>query len=83
VGSQVLSKKNGYVRTNWLYTWTGTLNERYRVRVTVKFSPDHEKVEIKSEAEYGGIAGWIIGYDTRLLSTIKSDIMGNVGRTTR
>lgn len=80
---EVLSRENGYLRTNWLYTWTGRLNERYRVRVTAKFSPDHKKIELKSEAEYGGAGMWVMGYDTRLLETIKSDIMGSIGRTTR
>lgn len=80
---EVLSKEDGYIRTNWLYTWTGELKENYRVRVTAKFSPDRSKVEVKSEAEYGGPGAWVAGYDTRLLETIKGDIMGTVGRTTR
>lgn len=80
---EVLSKTDGYARTNWLYTWTGKLKENYRVRVTAKFSPDHSKVEIKSEAEFGGPGRWVTGYDTRLLATVKSDIMGTIGRTTR
>ena len=80
---EVISKENGYIRTGWLYTWTGQVMENYRVRVTVKFSPDKTKCEIKSEAEYGGSGKWVMGYDTRLLATIKSDIMGTIGRTTR
>ncbi len=80
---EVISKEDGYIRTGWLYTWTGRLMENYRVRVTAKFSPDHSKVEVKSEAEYGGPGSWIQGYDTRLLETLKTDIMGNMGRTTR
>lgn len=80
---EVLSKDNGYLRTNWQYTWTGRVNERYRVRVTGKFSPDKKKLEMKSEAEFGGAGYWVQGYDTRLLSTLKTDIMGTVGRTTR
>jgi len=80
---EVLSKENGYLRTNWLYTWTGEVKENYRVRVTVKFTPDQTKCEIKSEAEYGGSGSWIMGYDTRLLATIKTDVMGTIGRTTR
>ena len=79
----VLSKEDGYARTAWLYTWTGEVDENYRVRVTSKFSPDKKKVEIKSEAEYGGPGKWVMGYDSRLLSTIKTDVMGTVGRTTR
>ena len=80
---EILSRQDGYIRTSWLYTWTGTVNENYRVRVTAKFSPDHKKVEVKSEAESGGPGQWVVGYDTRLLETIKADIMGTVGRTTR
>jgi ribosomal protein S17E len=80
---EILSQQDGYMRTTWLYTWTGTVRENYRVRVTAKFSPDHKLVEIKSEAEYGGSGNWISGYDTRLLETIKTDVMGKVGRTTR
>jgi len=38
---------------------------------------------MKSEAEYKGPGGWTRGYDTRLLSTLKSDIMGKIGRATR
>lgn len=80
---EILSKDDGYIRTGWLYTWTGKLMENYRVRVTIKFSPDHTKVEVKSEAEFGGQGQWVTGYDTRLLETLKSDIMGSIGRTTR
>ena len=80
---EVLSREDGYMRTNWLYTWTGRLMENYRVRVTAKFNPDHKQLGIKSEAEYGGPGRWIMGYDSRLLATIKSDIMGSIGRTTR
>ncbi len=80
---QIMSKEDGYIRTNWLYTWTGEVLDHYRVRVTVKFAPNNEKLEIKTEAEYGGHGYWVIGYDTRLLETMKSDLMGTVGRTTR
>lgn len=80
----MISKEGGYGRTNWIYTWNdkGRFTEKYRTRVTFKFSPDRKKVDIKTEAEYGGEPKWIRGYDTRLLSTIKQDISGVVGRTT-
>jgi len=80
---EVLSRQDGYARTVWLYTWTGKVNENYRVRVTAKFSPDRKKVEIKSEAEFGGSGNWRMGYDVRLLQTVRTDIMGTIGRTTR
>ena len=80
---EVMSREDGYVRTGWLYSWTGQVQENYRVRVTAKFSPDRSKLEVKSEAEFGGPGRWVVGYDTRLLETLKMDIMGNIGRTTR
>lgn len=76
---EVSQKENGYIRTGWLYTWTGEVTDYYRVRITIKFSQDRKKLELKTEAYYKDYTG----YDTRLLSTIKSDIMGSVGRTTR
>lgn len=80
---EILSKEDGYIRTSWLYTWTGEVNENYRVRVTAKFSPDRTVCELKSEAEYGGPGNWVMGYDSRLLVTLKTDVMGTIGRTTR
>ena len=80
---EVISKDNGYIRTNWLYTWTGVMSEDYRVRVTVKFSPDHRKLELKSEAQFHTSTGWVLGTDEALLQTLKTDVMGSVGRSTR
>lgn len=80
---EVISKDNGYIRTNWLYTWTGVMSEDYRVRVTIKFSPDQKKVDVKSEAQFKTLTGWVLGTDEALLQTLKTDIMGSVGRSTR
>lgn len=79
----MISKDGGYGRTNWIYTWNtkGKYTEKYRTRVVFKFSADRKKVDIKTEAEFGGEPNWIKGYDTRLLSTMKQDISGVVGRT--
>lgn len=80
---EVISKEDGYMRTGWLYAWTGKVMEDYRVRVTAKFSPDRTMVEIKSEAEYGGANNWEIGYDTRLLQTLKADLISAMGRVAK
>jgi len=76
---EVAQKENGYMRTGWLYSWTGQVTDFYRVRITVKFPEDKKSVEIKAEAYCRDY----VGYDSRLLDTYKSDIMGLVGRTTR
>jgi len=75
---EVSQKENGYIRTGWLYTWTGKYTHEYKVRATVKFSSDHRIVEVVSDAFYEDR----IGYDAGLLQTLKTDIRGAVGRTT-
>lgn len=82
---EMISKDGGYLRTSWIYTWwkVGERTENYRVRAIVKFSPDGRKVDIKTEANYLRGKQWLVGSDTRLLETVKTDIMGVVGRTTR
>ena len=82
---EMISKDGGYIRTSWIHTWwkEGTHTKNYKVRAIIKFPPSGNKVDIKTEAAflYNGV--WISGMDTRLLQTVKTDIMGVVGRTTR
>ena len=86
---EVLSKEDGYLRTGWLYSWTGKLRQSYKVRAVIKFTPGKKKVEIKSEAQHfrsgflGLGRGWELGTDEYLTTTLRTDIMGKVGRTTR
>ena len=76
---EILDRDNGYIRTGWLYTWTGKRSEAYSVRITVNFKNNNRVVSFKPEAMYKNVTG----YDTRLLQTIKTDIMGLLGRETR
>lgn len=81
----MISKEGGYGRTQWSYTWNkkGKHTDNYRARVIFKFSADRTKVDIKTEAEFGGEPNWEKkGWDSKLLQTVKEDIMGVVGRTT-
>jgi len=80
----LISKEGGYGRSQWIYTWNDKdkYDTKYRTRIVFKFSPDKTKVDIKTEAEYGGERNFEKGWDTRLLQTMKQDIMGVVGRTT-
>jgi len=79
----MISKDGGYGRTNWSYTWNtkSKYTKKYRTRVIFKFSADRSKVDVKTEAEYGGEPRWVKGFDTRLLQTVKQDVSGVVGRT--
>ena len=82
---EMISKDGGYLRTSWIYTWwkAGQITQNYRVRAIVKFAPNRETVDIKTEAQYLEGGQWVLGTDTRLLQTVKTDIMGLVGSTTR
>ncbi len=80
---EMMEKDTGYLRTAWLYSWTGEQRQDYRVRLKVKFNKEDHTVAIISEAQYGGPDSWVNGSDTELLEKIKSDLMGSLGRTTR
>ncbi|VGO20643.1 hypothetical protein [Pontiella sulfatireligans] len=79
----VAMKEEGYLRTEWLYTWSGNYLSNYRVRMTIKFSPDHKNLKFRTEAQYLEDENWVVGTDSRLMSTLKTDLMGTIGRTTR
>lgn len=76
-------REEGYLRTGWMHSWSGTYQTGYRVRVTIKFSPDRTKLQFLSEAQALMGKNWVIGTDARLVSTLKTDLMGTIGRTTR
>lgn len=79
----VAMKEEGYLRTEWLYSWSGRYDPAYTVRITVKFSDDRKRLDVKSEALLGIGTSRVLGVDTRLASTVKTDLMGTIGRTTR
>ncbi len=84
---EVISKEDGYLRTGWSHSWTGSVSDFYKVRTIVKFNAAKTKVEVKSEAQFlsrGLLSpGWQMGTDERLTATMRTDIMGKVGRVTR
>jgi hypothetical protein len=82
---EMVSKDGGYVRTTWAYDWLtpGEESHDYRVRTVLKFSPDHKRLDLKSEAQYQDDGDWSIGTDSQLTRALRTDLMGVVGRTTR
>ena len=82
---EMISKDGGYIRTTWAYDWIkpGEQSQNYRVRTVLKFSPDRRRIDLKTEAQYLNGRNWASGTDSRLLRTLKTDLMGVVGRTTR
>lgn len=78
----MIHEDSGYTRAGWNCTWTGERAESYRVRATVKFTPDRYPVHVRSEAAYGDEGRRQIGLDDRLLKTLKTDIASVLRRTT-
>jgi len=76
-------KEEGYIQTGWLNTWGGLYQDNYKVRVTVKFAANRRTLQMKTEAWAMDDGKWYIGTDSRLMATLKTDLMGTVGRTTR
>ena len=83
---EVLEKDSGYLRSSWKYTYIirGTVSDKYRSRIIVKFvGDDWEVAQVKCESNWLETRGWILGYDTRLLEDVYGDIQGRVGRIRR
>ncbi len=86
---ELVDKNSGYLRTAWTYGISGSSSQRYRGRLTVKFSDVKapEKVEIKTDAAWFstnnpfGYAGWIPGYDTAFQRDVFTALSGRLGRT--
>lgn len=92
---EIMDKDSGYLRTGWIYTESGTERSNYRSRVTLKFSPDKRKLELKADALFhrmktGSLSGrlirdygWVPGTDTQLLNDVYGDISALLGRVRR
>lgn len=78
---EMISKPDGYLRTGWHFGWTGRNTPNYKVRIIVKYSQKRKVVDIKCEAEQLTRQGWIMGFDTALIQTVRTDISGRVSGT--
>jgi hypothetical protein len=76
-------REDGYLQTDWKHDWSGQYLPNYRVRVTIKFSADKKVLQFKPEAQAFNGTSWVSGVDSRLVSTLKTDLMGTVGRIAR
>ena len=81
---EMVSAEAGYARTSWTsWRFDSANHPDYRVRVILKFAPRRDSLSIKTDANFLRDDRWVVGSDTALLETLKTDIMGVVGRTTR
>ena len=82
---EVIDKDSGYIRTAWMFTTSGKVDENYRARVITNIPVSNDKVEVKIDAHWFDPwkENWIMGYDTMLLEQVYTDLQGTVGRVAR
>lgn len=78
---ETISKELGKITTAWNYTSEGKDKsvQNYRTRALLQFSSDWTKLDIKTEANYLQNNTWLVGYDTKLLETIASELTKVLG----
>jgi hypothetical protein len=83
---EMIDKNSGYLRTAWIYGISGGVYNRYRGRITVKFSElkNPTMVDIKTEAQWlsdesSGI--WTPGFDKNFQRDVYTALSGRLGRT--
>lgn len=78
----MISKPDGYARTSWMNQRLadGVVNESYRYRAIVEFTPDRKKLEFKVEAQQLEEKVWRSGADTLMTYTLKKDLLYGIGQ---
>jgi hypothetical protein len=80
---EMMQPEAGYIRTRWNTTWysEGSNTQRYRVRILINFNPSRTQLIISAPAETLTKEGetWIVGYDTRAIETLRTDLTQSIG----
>ena len=77
---EMVSKEDGYVRSTYglSYFSEDLKNNRYRVRIVAKFTPNRKKVEFKIDAQVFDGKVWINGSDSRVAANIRKDFINSL-----
>ena len=83
---EMLDKDSGYLRTSWTYGISGGTFNRYRGRLTIKYTDieNPDKMEVKTDAQWlsNPSAGvWQQGFDSMLDRDVFTALSGRLGRT--
>jgi hypothetical protein len=79
---EMMQPEAGYIRTRWNTTWIndGKSRDEYRVRILITFNPSRTQLIVSAPAEYStGGDKWIVGYDTRAIETLRTDLTQSIG----
>ncbi|MDR1286114.1 MAG: hypothetical protein LBK08_00755 [Treponema sp.] len=77
--TETIQPEVGYIRTRWSSWDSTTTIDAYRVRIICNFNPARTQLIVKAEAEYRVKGGWVSGYDTRAIETLRTDLNNVVG----
>ncbi|MDD8018178.1 MAG: hypothetical protein PHP42_07380 [Bacteroidota bacterium] len=77
----MISKEDGYVRSSYgpSYFSEDLLNDKYQIRIVVKFTPDKKKLEFKIESRMWDGKIWHNGSDVRVASNMRKDFQNSLG----
>jgi len=80
---EFLSKDDGYIRTAWTYMSSGSAQQNYACESRPSFRKTTSRwtSNLKPILQINNV--WLLGVDSRQLITLKTDLMGTIGRTTR
>lgn len=80
----VSDPKAGFLMTPWSVGTTreGGPDLRYRTRIVIKFlgGDEWKQVTVRAEANWQRLDEWDIGYDSKLLEDVSSDLRARIGR---
>jgi len=79
----VSDPKAGFLMTPWQAGTTrdGAPDLRYRTRIVIRFlGDDWKQVTVRAEANWQRLDEWDIGYDSKLLEDVSSDLRARIGR---
>jgi len=74
---EMMSKEDGYIRSAYgpSYFSEDIQKDYYQVRITVKFSPNRQKLEFKIESRVYKKDMWRNGSDTRIAANMKKEFL--------
>lgn len=76
----IMAKEEGFLQTRW----TVSSSRNYATRLKIRFSEDWKTLYLRCEGRFVLGDGTVVyGTDSQLLSNIRSDLMGLIGRTLR
>jgi hypothetical protein len=78
---EMISKEDGYVRSAYgpSYFSEDLLNDKYQIRIVVKFTPDKKRLEFKIESRIWDGKMWRNGSDVRVAANMRRDFLNSLG----